>query len=538
LKFGEGLGVPAVPISAVKREGLAELMEQAIAVASRKRRPARLDFCSGALHRCIHSITHMVEDHAALLGLPPRFAATKMVEGDSALAEKLGLNKNELETIEHSVSEMEKELGADRNAAMADMRYAFIGRLCARTVKKPQLKEHDRSLRLDSVLTHKHLGLPLFGVIMLAILWLTFGAIGDFLSGLLESGIGFISERVSALMLRFEINEVMRSLVIDGVFAGLGSVLSFLPVIMVLFFFLSLLEDSGYMARVAFMMDKPLRKIGLSGRSFVPLLLGFGCTVPAVMATRTLSSSRDRKITMMLTPFMSCSAKVPIYSAFAAAFFHGYETLVVLSLYILGMLTGFICGYAIKRTTYKGNPVPFVMELPNYRMPSARSVLLLMWSRARDFLTRAFTVIFAATMIIWFLQTFNYQFNVAADSGQSLLGTLGRAMSPIFAPMGFTDWRAATALITGFSAKEAVVSTLAVLTHATAADFGSVLNFTPLMAASFLVFTLLYTPCMAAVAAINRELGARWACFIVAFQCGVAWCAATLLFQLGRLVGF
>ncbi len=536
-KLGDALGVPAVPISAIKREGLAELMDRTVYAAEKKLRPARVDFCAGALHRCIHSITHMVEDHALLRGVPPRFAATKLVEGDAVLAKELELNENELDAIEHTVTEMEEELGADRNAAMADMRYAFIERLCARAVVKPsESREHIRSVKIDGILTHKYLAIPIFCVIMLAVLWLTFGVIGSFLSGLLEGAINLAAGHVSVILEAAEINPVARSLVVEGVFAGLGSVLSFLPVIMTLFFFLSLLEDSGYMARVAFVMDKPLRKIGLSGRSFVPLLLGFGCTVPAILATRTLSSDRDRKITVMLIPFMSCSAKVPIYAVFAAAFFGGRETAVMLCLYILGMAAGLLTGWAIKRTVYRGDPVPFVMELPNYRMPSARSVLLLMWSRAKDFLYRAFTVIFAATMIIWFLHTFNYQLNVVEDSAFSLLGTLGRALSPVFAPMGFTDWRVSTALLTGFSAKEAVVSTLAVLTGA-GADLSAALNFTPLMASSFLVFTLLYTPCVASVAAVNRELGARWALLIVIFQCAVAWCTATALFQTGSLLG-
>lgn len=540
-RLGSELGIPVVPISAAKRYGIAELVEQSVHTAAGKIRPARLDFCSGALHRCIHGITHLIEDHAQNLGVPSRFAATKLVEGDALMAKALGLNENELDMIEHTVSEMEKELDTDRNAALADMRYTFIEKLCAKTVVKPeQSREHARSVKIDDVLTHKYLGIPIFVLIMLTVFYLTFGVIGNYLSDLLSAGIAVLTNAADAALSAYGLNPVAQSLVIDGVFAGVGSVLSFLPIIVTLFFFLSMLEDSGYMARVAFVMDKLLRKIGLSGRSFVPMLMGFGCTVPAIMATRTLSSERDRKITILLTPFMSCSAKVPIYAVFSAAFFPGKEVLVMSALYLGGMAMGILCGFLLKETVYRGDPVPFVMELPNYRFPSPESVGLLMWDKAKDFLVRAFTVIFAATLIIWFLQTFNYQFNVVSDSANSLLGTLGRAIGPIFAPLGFTDWRVSTALITGFTAKEAVVSTLAVLTGSSVSTLGGALGtiFTPLTSLSFLTFTLLYTPCVAAVAAIGREMrSARSAFWVVVFQCCIAWITAAAVFQLGHLIG-
>ena len=539
-KLSAELGIPVIPISAAKNEGIEELILQAVGVAQRKILPKRLDFCSGAVHRCIHGITHLIEDHAQIIGVPARFAATKLVEGDQLMMEALNLNQNEYEMIEHTVTEMEHELGIDRNAALADMRYTFIEKLCARTVvKAKESKEHIRSMKIDNILTNKYLAIPIFLLIMLSIFGLTFGVIGTTLSDLLGICIDGFTAFADAALTRYGIHPVVHSLVIDGIFAGVGSVLSFLPIIVTLFFFLSILEDSGYMARVAFVMDKPLRKIGLSGRSFVPMLIGFGCTVPAIMATRTLSGERDRKMTILLTPFMSCSAKLPIYALFTAAFFPKHQVLVMCLLYITGILVGIICGFILKATTYRGNPVPFVMELPNYRFPSFKSVLLLMWEKARDFLERAFTIIFIATIIIWFLQTFNYQFYVVADSGQSLLASLGRAVSPIFAPLGFKDWRASTALITGFTAKEAVVSTLAVLTGTSSANLDVALSqmFTPLSAFSFLTFSLLYTPCIAAISAIERELNsALSAFFVIVFQCGVAWVVAALVYQIGAII--
>jgi len=539
-KLAAELGIPVVPISAAKREGIEELMEQVELTVGGRVKPKRLDFCSGALHRCIHAITHLVEDHAERLGIPPRFCATKLVEGDGPMLEALALNENEREIIEYSITEMERELGTDRNAALADMRYAFIEKLCAQTVIKPhQSKEHLRSVRIDSLLTHKYLAIPIFLAIMLMIFGLTFGVIGNNLSNLLSALIQHVSGGVAGWLQALEINPVVQSLVIDGVFAGVGSVLSFLPIIVTLFFFLSILEDTGYMARVAFVMDKLLRGIGLSGRSFVPMLIGFGCTVPAILATRTLSSERDRRMTILLTPFMSCSAKLPIYAVFTAAFFPRHGTLVMLLLYLGGMGVGILCGLVLRHTTYRGKPVPFVMELPNYRFPSIKNVWQLVWDKAKDFLVRAFTIIFWASLIIWFLQTFNYQLNPVEDSSGSLLATLGMAISPVFLPLGFQDWRATTALITGFTAKEAVVSTLAVLTGSSVTELGTALAaiFTPLTAASFLTFTLLYTPCAAAIAAISREMGSGLSALkVVLMQCGIAWAAATLVYQVGRLL--
>ena len=541
-KLAAELGIPVVPISAAKREGIEELMEQVEHTVGGRVKPKRLDFCSGALHRCIHAITHLVEDHAERLGIPPRFCATKLVEGDGPMLEALALNENEREIIEYSITEMERELGTDRNAALADMRYAFIEKLCAQTVIKPhQSKEHLRSVRIDSLLTHKYLAIPIFLAIMLMIFGLTFGVIGNNLSDLLSALIQYISDGVAGWLQALEINPVVQSLVIDGVFAGVGSVLSFLPIIVTLFFFLSILEDTGYMARVAFVMDKLLRGIGLSGRSFVPMLIGFGCTVPAILATRTLSSERDRRMTILLTPFMSCSAKLPIYAVFTAAFFPRHGTLVMLLLYLGGMGVGILCGLVLRHTTYRGKPVPFVMELPNYRFPSIKNVWQLVWDKAKDFLVRAFTIIFWASLIIWFLQTFNYQLNPVEDSSGSLLATLGMAISPVFLPLGFQDWRATTALITGFTAKEAVVSTLAVLTGSSVTELGTALAaiFTPLTAASFLTFTLLYTPCAAAIAAISREMGSGLSALkVVLMQCGIAWVMAALVYQVGRLLFF
>lgn len=536
--LSEELGVPVIPISASKNEGISELVEQAIRVAAERILPKRMDFCSGAVHRAIHAIAHLIEDHAERIGVPMRFAATKLVEGDVPMLNKLSLSDNEKDMLEHSVTEMERELGTDREAALADMRYSFIEGLCAKTVVKcGESREHLRSVAIDSLLTHKYLAIPIFLLIMLLIFWLTFGLIGTFFSDLLSAGIELLTAGVSGALTAYGLNPVVHSLIIDGVFAGVGSVLSFLPIIVVLFFFLSMLEDSGYMARVAFVMDKLLRKIGLSGRSFVPMLIGFGCSVPAILATRTLSSERDRKMTAMLTPYMSCSAKLPIYSMFAAAFFPDHPALVMIVLYVSGMAVGVLCGLLLKSTTFRGKPVPFVMELPNYRLPGMKNVALLLWDKARDFLTRAFTVIFLATILIWFLQTFDGRFNVVENSAESMLAAIGHWMAPVFAPLGFVDWKASTALLTGFSAKEAVVSTLAVLTGANTATLPMALTqiFTPLSAASFLAFTLLYTPCAAAIAAVRRELGGKYALMMVFFQTGVAWLAGTLLFQIGAL---
>lgn len=535
----QALGVPVVPISASKNEGVAELIDTALEVAANRQKPKRMDFCSGPVHRSIHAVAHLVEDHAQRMNIPSRFAATKLVEGDEIICQALQLSENELDMIEHSVTEMEQELGTDREAALADMRYTFIEEVCAKSViKGHQSRESLRSVKIDSVLTHKYLAIPIFLGIMMLIFWLTFGVIGPVLSDWLSLGIDAVTNLADRALTAYGINPVVHSLMIDGVFAGVGSVLSFLPIIVVLFFFLSILEDSGYMARVAFVMDKLLRKIGLSGRSFVPMLIGFGCSVPAIMATRTLSSERDRKMTILLTPFMSCSAKLPIYAVFSTAFFPDYAALVMIALYVFGMLTAILCGLIFKHTLFKGQPVPFVMELPNYRLPSSKSVLRLIYDKAKDFVVRAFTVIFLATLVIWFLQTFDTRFNVVDSSSQSMLADIGRLIAPIFMPLGFSDWRVSTALITGFTAKEAVVSTLAVLTGTSIATLPQALSglFTPLAAASFLVFTLLYTPCVAAIGAVKREMGSGWhALAVAAFQTTVAWIMAFLLFQLGSI---
>ena len=535
-KMSEELGIPVVPISAVKNEGIDELMQVAVKAAKNREYPKVYDFCpSGPVHRCIHSVCHQIEDHAEKAGIPVRFAATKLIEADHDIAEKLELDQNELELIEHSIIQMEEEHDMDRNAALADMRYDFIEKVCAATVIKPQeSKEHLRSVKIDSILTHKILSLPIFVGVMFLIFYLTFNIIGAYLSDLLAAGIDSITAVVDSALGGYGINPVVHSLVIDGVFAGVGSVLSFLPIIVVLFFFLSILEDTGYMARIAFVMDKLLRKIGLSGRSIVPLLIGFGCTVPAVMATRTLSSERDRRMTIMLTPFMSCSAKIPIYGVFSAAFFPEHAALVMIGLYVTGIIAGIIIALIFDKTVFRGKPVPFVMELPNYRFPSMKSVLLLMWDKAKDFLQRAFTVIFVATIIIWFLQSFDTRLNVVADSADSLLAMLGHWLAPIFAPLGFNDWRIPTALITGFSAKEAVVSTLGVLMGTSMEGLEVALGtlFTPVSAISFLVFTLLYTPCMAAVAAVKRELESGFlAAGVALMQCVVAWIAAFIVYH-------
>lgn len=531
------LGVPVIPIAAAKNEGVAELMEIAIRTAQEKQKPKRHDFCSGAVHRALHSIALLVEDHAQRINIPPKFAATKLAEGDSLMLESLGLSFNEAHTVEHTLAEMEDEVDTDRKAAIADMRYSFIDALCSDTVVKPrESKQHKRSVRIDHILTHRYLAIPMFLLIMLVIFWLTFGVVGSFLSDLLAGFLDGITLAASDFLLAYGLNPVVHSLVIDGVFAGVGSVISFIPTIVVLFFFLSILEDSGYMARVAFVMDKLLRKIGLSGRSFVPMLIGFGCSVPAIMATRTLSSERDRTMTIMLTPFMSCSAKLPIYGVFTMAFFAEYRALVMLALYVLGMAVGIVSGLILKKAVFSGNPVPFVMELPNYRLPSVKNVLLLLWDKAKDFLTKAFTVIFIATIIIWFFQTFDTRLNVVTHNSESMLADIGRFITPFFVPLGFGDWRAVTALLTGFTAKETVVSTLAVLTGANMGNIGVVLQsvFTPWSAFVFLVFTLLYTPCVAAISTVRREMRSGWSALVIAlYQCTVAWLTAFIIYHLG-----
>ena len=538
-KMEEALGIPVIAISAVKNEGIEDLIHAIKEVTRLRQYPKVTDFCEkGPVHRCIHAVSHQVEDHAERIGMSPRFAATKIVEGDKDIIERLSLSENELELMEHSIVEMERDSEMDRNAALADMRYTFIEKVCEQAVIRcKESKEHRRSVRIDSVLTNRYLAIPSFLLIMLLVFWLTFGVIGTFLSDLLSRAIDTLSARVAQALTVYGINPVVKSLVIDGIFAGVGSVLSFLPIIVVLFFFLSILEDSGYMARIAFVMDKPLRKIGLSGKSFVSMLIGFGCSVPAVMSTRTLSSERDKKMTIMLIPFISCSAKIPIYALFTAAFFTKYQALVMLALYLTGILTGLLVAVILKNTLFHGKPMPFVMELPNYRFPSAKSVVFLMWDKAKDFIQKAFTVIFMATLIIWFLQTFDTRLNVVNDSADSLLALIGKLIAPIFTPLGFNDWRVATALISGFSAKEAVVSTLSVLTGTSMTNLSSTLGsiFTPLTAASFLVFTLLYTPCIAAVATIKREMNSLWKTIgIVCMQCGVAWLVACLFYQIVR----
>ena len=539
--MSEALGIPVVPISAAKGEGVSELVNQMVTAAKRQLRPSVLDFCpDGPVHRCIHSTTHLIEDHARRVGISARFCATKLIEGDETLAQRLELGQNERELLEHSIVEMETETGFDRNEALADMRYAFIESVVARAmVKCHESREHARSLRMDTVLTGRYTALPVFLLVMLLIFYLTFNVIGSTLSNWLSMGIDALAALVDRGLTAYAINPVVHSLIIDGVFAGVGSVLSFLPIIVTLFFFLSILEDTGYMARVAFVMDKPLRKIGLSGRSFVPLLIGFGCTVPAIMATRTLASDRDRKMTILLTPYMSCPAKIPIYAVFCAAFFPTHAALVMIGLYVSGIVLSVLVALVLKRTRFRGQPVPFVMELPNYRLPSPKSVCLLLWEKARDFLQRAFTVIFLATIIIWFLQTFDTRLNVVSDSADSLLALIGRCIAPVFQPLGFADWRVATSLISGFTAKEAVVSTLSVLLGTRAAELGTVLPqmFAPLAAVSFLLFTLLYTPCVAAVATIRRELRSTPATVgVVLLQCLIAWLVAFLVYQIGGLL--
>ena len=538
--MNEALGIPVIPISAAKRQGLAELVEQITDVALNRKKPERIDFCTGAVHRAIHAISHHIEDHAQRQGIPPRFAATKLVEGDENILKALLLTKNETHMIEHAVREMVTEMDTDREAAIVDMRYQFIEDICGKCVVKPvESREYLRSVSLDTVLTHRIWAIPAFLGIMLTVFWLTFGVAGNRLSDLLVRGIAALGDIVDNALAVYGLNHVVHSLIIDGLFAGVGAVLSFVPIIVTLFFFLSILEDSGYMARVAFVMDKPLRKIGLSGRSFVPMLMGFGCTVPAVMATRTLASDRDKKMTILLTPFMSCSAKLPIYALFTAAFFPKNQALVMISLYLAGMFLGIFSGFIMKNTFYKGAPVPFVMELPNYRFPSANSVLLLIWDKAKDFIHRAFTVILMATIAIWFLQTFDIRLNPVADSAGSMLAAIGRFISAVFIPLGFSDWRISTALITGFTAKEAVISTLGVLTGVSVSELGGTLRqlFSPLSAVSFLVFTLLYTPCVAAISTVKRELGSlKGTILVVSYQTGVAWAAAFCVYQIGALL--
>ena len=537
-KLSDRLGIPVVPIAAAKNDGVDELMRVVAETAENARKPRRIDFCSaGPVHRCIHTVSHVVEDHADKIGVPSRFAATRVIEEDDEIISALKLSENELELIGHAVLEMETEGGLDRNAALAEMRYRFIDAVCSECVIKAQeSKEMLRSVRIDKVLTNKYLAIPTFIAIMGFIFWMTFSVLGKWLSDLLALGIAGVTQLTDNALTAYGLNPVVHSLVIDGVFAGVGSMLSFLPIIVVLFFFLAILEDTGYMSRVAFVMDKLLRRIGLSGRSFVPMLIGFGCSVPAIMSTRTLSSERDRKMTMLLIPFMSCSAKIPIYAVFTAAFFPNNGGLVMICLYVFGMLMGIIAAKILSKTAFTGKPVPFVMELPNYRMPSLKTVLLLMWEKAWDFIRRAFTVIFAATIVIWFLQNFDVRLNVVGQgSGDSLLAIIGTWLAPIFAPLGFGDWRVATALVTGLMAKEAVISTLGVLmgvgANLSSAALGSL--FTLPSAVSFLVFCLLYTPCVAALAALRRELGSGVKTVLVmASQCCVAWLAAFCVYTL------
>lgn len=535
------LGIPVVPISAAKNEGITELVSHVVHVAKYQESPARVDFCSqeeeeSPVHRCIHGIMHLIEDHAGKAGIPLRFAASKLAEGDQLILESLNLDDNEKDMLEHIILQMEKERGMDRAAAIADMRFRFIQKVCQKTVVKPkESREHARSRQIDRILTGKYTAIPAFAGIMALVFWLTFHVIGAWLSDGLEKIIEALTGAVEAGLLAMNINEVLHSLIIDGIFEGVGSVLSFLPTIVTLFFFLSMLEDSGYMARVAFVMDKLLRKIGLSGRSIVPMLIGFGCTVPGVMASRTLSSERDRKMTILLTPFMSCSAKLPIYAFFTAAFFPKNGAAVMIGLYFIGILMGILAALLLKKTLFRGEAVPFVMELPNYRMPGIKNVGLLLWEKARDFLQRAFSVIFIATILIWFLQTFSLHFNLVSDSQDSILASVAGWIAPIFAPLGFGDWRISVALITGFMAKESVVSTLSVLVG----SGGGVLQglLTPWSAFSLLVFCLLYTPCVAAVSSIKRELGGKWALLVALGQCGVAWIASFAIYNIGRIFG-
>ena len=535
----EMLGIPVVPISAAKNEGIQELIDHAIHIAKYQERPCRQDFCDvddhgGAVHRCLHAIMHLIEDHAKKANIPVRFAASKLAEGDPLVLEQLKLDQNEKEMLEHIVTQMESERGLDRLAAIADMRFHYIFNVCDNTVIKPkESKEHLRSMKIDQILTGKYTAIPAFIVIMALVFWLTFNVIGAGLSTLLEMGIGYLTELTSTALINANVNEVLHSLIIDGIFNGVGSVLSFLPTIVTLFFFLSLLEDSGYMARIAFVMDKLLRKLGLSGRSIVPMLIGFGCTVPGVMASRTLPSKRDRKMTVLLTPFMSCSAKLPIYAFFTAAFFPKHGAIFMIGLYFIGILVGILVALLMRETLFKGEAVPFVMELPNYRLPSAKNVAQLLWEKAKDFLQRAFTIIFIATIVIWFLQTFDTKLNLVTNSQDSILAMVASWITPIFAPLGFGDWRISTALITGFMAKESVVSTISILFKSTA-NLVSALS--PLAALSLLIFCLLYTPCVAAIASIKRELGGKWAILVVFGQCLIAWVAAFLVYTIGIII--
>ena len=533
-KMAQTLGVPVVPICAATADGVSELIDEAVRVAEGKILPQVYDFCEpGPVHRCIHAVCHQIEDHAQAVGINTRFAATWLIEGDSGIEDALKLDQNEKELIEHSVLQMEQERGLDRNAALADMRYSFIEKLVREAVVKPrESRQHRRSVQADKILTGKYTAIPIFIGVMFLIFFLTFHVIGAFLSDLLALGIDKLTALTDAALTAYGLNPVVQSLIIDGIFEGVGSVLSFLPVIVTLFFFLSILEDTGYMARVAFVMDKLLRRIGLSGKSIVPMLIGFGCTVPAVMATRTLPSERDRTMTILLTPFMSCSAKIPIYGFFSAAFFPQHAALVMIALYVFGILMGILAALVLEKTAFRGRPVPFVMELPNYRLPSVKSVALLLWEKAKDFLERAFTVIFLATIVIWFLQSFDTRLNVVDSSADSLLAMVGQLLAPIFAPLGFADWRCATALISGFIAKESVVSTLEILLGTSALSA----LFTTKSAVSFLVFTLLYTPCVAAIAAIRREVGSPVRAGIIALsQCCVAYLAAFAMFAILNL---
>ncbi len=534
------LGIPVIPISAAKNEGIAELVDHALHVARYQEKPGRLDFCSpddndGAVHRCLHAIMHLIEDHAKKQGIPIRFAASKVAEGDKLIIDKLGLDENEKEMLEHIIKQMEDESGMDQAAAIADMRFKFISDVCDNCVVKPkESKEHIRSVKIDKILTGKYTAIPSFAIIMALVFYMTFGVIGKFLSNVLEMGIDSITKLTDRGLTAYGINPVVHSLVIDGIFKGVGSVLSFMPTIVTLFFFLSILEDSGYMARVAFVMDKLLRKIGLSGRSIVPMLIGFGCTVPGVMASRTLPSERDRKMTILLTPFMSCSAKLPIYAFLSAAFFPKYATLVMIALYFTGIIIGLLFALIMGGTFFRGEPVPFVMELPNYRMPGAKNVIQLLWEKAKDFITRAFTVIFVATIIIWFLQTFDSRINVVTDSKDSLLAMVAGFIAPVFKPLGFGNWKITTALITGFMAKESVVSTLTVLVGSSATSLTAFL--TPLTSVTLLVFILLYTPCVAAITSVKRELGSKWAIGVVIGQCVIAWLVAGFVNIIGMLL--
>ena len=535
----EALGIPVVPISAVRNEGVEELVRHAIHIAKYNEKPGRTDFCGqddngGAVHRCLHGIMHLIEDHAQAAGLPLRFASTKVIEGDQQIIDALSLSQNEKDMIEHIICQMEEERGLDRAAAIADMRFSFIEALVEKTVVKPrESKEHIRSRKIDKILTGKYTAIPSFIVIMGVIFWLTFNVIGAWLQELLDTGIGYLTEATDAALTGWGANDAIHSLIIDGIFSGVGSVLSFLPVIVTLFFFLSLLEDTGYMARIAFVMDKLLRKLGLSGRSIVPMLLGFGCSVPSIMASRTLPSERDRKMTVILIPFMSCSAKLPIYGFLTNAFFPDYAGLIMVGLYFLGIIVGIITALISKSSVFKGEAVPFVMELPNYRLPAAKNVGHLLWDKAKDFLQRAFTIIFVATIVIWFLQNFDLHLNMVTDSQNSILAAVAGIIAPLFIPLGLGDWRISTALITGFMAKESVVSTMTVL-FGDSAGLTQVLS--PVAAASLLVFCLLYTPCVAAIASIKRELGGKWAFGIVIGQCLIAWICAFIVHSIGMLI--